>query len=635
MGSMGASLEKAWRDDAVSGDNAEGRKSDDLDLLEQGVVIWSPEGEVIRATPRANDSLELGYHPLKPGVKLDEFLARCVKVGGIEPQMRDMVLASFELEEAFSYTQTTDSDAVILVSMRRTADGRRIATTTNITEFQESSAALAAAKRRAEEIETEMSMELSRLKAEKRAVELRQAELKRLSLVAAHAKDLIVITDQAYRIVWANEAFRRRNGLDLEMDLVGRSNRDVLIGSETDPAALTTVDEAVRNRQSVTVELVCHAKDGSAYWMEQEIIPVFGEDGAHTNFIVVGRDVSERKAAEEAQVEAQRFEIQKQSEWKLLSEFNEWLQSSDTLEEVFAVVSAFLERLLPRSIGAVYTYAGSRDVLERACQWGPANLLDNFTPSDCWALRRGRAFLYGENVVDIPCSHLPQELVMRRNFCNICAPIIAHGETVGLLSVSVDPSDIQESRKLAIFCAEHISLSLANVRMREQLRDQSMRDPLTGLHNRRFFLDFARRELPRCGVTNTPASLLALDVDHFKRFNDQYGHEAGDLVLTSLAQLLKTLFSDGEAPCRIGGEEFVVLIPGADEETAMTRAEVLRGAIERMEVAYNGQRLNVTSSIGVSVYPHKGESIEALTRAADQALYVAKGAGRNCVRLAE
>ena len=173
-------------------------------------------------------------------------------------------------------------------------------------------------------------------------MEKKQAELERLSLIAAHAKDLVLISDATNRIEWANEAYLRHNGLDLEMDLIGKSARDVLVGSETDPATLAEIDEAVRARKALTVGIYCYRRTSEAYWMEQEITPVFNAAGEHTNFIMVGRDVTERLIAAQSAQEAQEFEESKRDESRLLAEFNEWLQSSDCLEELFTVVSSFL-----------------------------------------------------------------------------------------------------------------------------------------------------------------------------------------------------------------------------------------------------------------------------------------------------
>ncbi|MEM8755184.1 MAG: diguanylate cyclase, partial [Pseudomonadota bacterium] len=546
--------------------------------------------------------------------------------------------AIYKSGEPFRATRDTPGGRKILIQGRPRPCGGHVVTLSDVTVFHENEASLAAAKARAEKTERKLTAELGRLNAEKAKVEARQEELQRLSLVAAHAKDLVVITGPSNQVIWANEAYRRHNGLDLEMDLIGKSQRDVLAGPETAPEHLARIDEAVRNRQAATIELRCYKRSGESYWMEQEIIPVFNEAGEHTNFIIVGRDVSERKAAEAAATEARRFENSKRAESKLLAEFNEWLQSSDTLDEVFVVVSSFLSKLLPGSSGAVYTYADSRDVLSRACRWGDRAVVEDFELSDCWALRRGRAHYFGDNTVDIPCAHASAEdepLAPRR----YCLPIMAHGDTVGLLTVAVEEDEEEaettDSQKLANFCAEHISLAIANVRLREQLREQSTRDPLTGLYNRRFFMDYARRELGRCRAQGRTAALISLDVDHFKSFNDTYGHDAGDLVLKAMAKVLQKLFREADVACRIGGEEFIVMLPGADRDLAFDRAEQLRRAVEGMSLSYGGDSLNVTMSAGVCEFTADGDELEELMQVVDEALYRAKAEGRNRVVAAE
>jgi GAF domain-containing protein len=243
---------------------------------------------------------------------------------------------------------------------------------------------------------------------------------------------------------------------------------------------------------------------------------------------MVGRDVTERLIAAQSAQEAQEFEESKRDESRLLAEFNEWLQSSDCLEELFTVVSSFLEKLLPGSAGSVYVYADTRDVLESVCSWSKDATLSHFEPPDCWALRRGRAYFYGRNTVDFYCTHVKREWEGQQTPEQyFCLPIIAHGDTVGLLHISFEESsqvEGQDRQKLANFCAEQISLAIANVRLREQLREQSTRDPLTGRYNRRYFLDYAKSELHQCASAKKCAGLIALDIDHFKKFNDTHGH---------------------------------------------------------------------------------------------------------------
>ncbi len=602
-----------------------------IDCVEQGVIFWGGDGLCELVSRRANEFFETSDLPIQPGQDRTAILDHAVQRRIMTRSQRDSMMEQFEAREHFSFTRIMPSGRMVLAHIRARMDGGHVMTLSDVTAFQETEFALTEARAYIEQV----TLELTRLNHEKKQVEESQGKLRQLSLVAAHAKDLIVISDATNRVIWANEAFLRHNGLDLEMDLIGRSGRDVLAGPASDPDALQRIDEAVRNRQTAIVELICHKRSGDAYWMEQELIPVFNDQGEHTNFILVGRDISERKLAESAARDARRFEEAKRAESKLLSEFNEWLQSSDTLGEVFVVVSSFLDKLLPGSSGAVYTYGATRDLLEAACAWGPQTIARDLEPGDCWALRRGRSYFFGDNTVDIPCNHVTQQRTEDDLPHQYCLPIVAHGDTVGLLSVVIRQDPGPDTQKLVNFCAEHISLAIANVKLREQLREQSTRDPLTGLYNRRFFLEFATRELGKSARQNRPATLVTIDVDHFKTFNDTYGHEAGDIVLKALADLLKRLFRDTDVPCRLGGEEFVVILPGAGRERGLERAEELRRAIEQLELRYSGETLKITISAGVSAHGDHGLTLSDLLESADRALYRAKDEGRNCVRIAE
>lgn len=606
-----------------------------LDSIEQAVVYWDADRVCRFISAGTHRLLEIDEAELKLGSTLQEFVQKGVIAREITADMAARVLKTGEAREGYRDIRTTRSRRKLMTSVTPDEDGGLLITYTDVTEFKRNETALASAKARAESAEAELSAQLDRITDEKRKIEAKQKELERLSLIAAHAKDLIVISDATNRIEWANEAYRRQNGLDLEMDLIGKSCRDVLVGPETDPDALARIDEAVRGRKAIMLKILCYRREGPAYWMEQEITPVFNSRGEHTHFIMVGRDVTQRLESERLAEEARRFEAAKRDESRLLAEFNEWLQSSDSLEELFLVVSSFLEKLLPGSSGAVYVYANSRDVLEAVCSWPIEGVVTHFEPPECWALRRGRSYFYGKNTVDFPCIHVSAEHSERLPDRYFCLPIIAHGDTVGLLHLVFDEgaeSEGLDTQKLANFCAEQISLAIANVKLREQLRDQSTRDPLTGLYNRRYFLDFAKREINRSTTTKRPAALISLDVDHFKQFNDEYGHDAGDTVLKALAETLQTMFREGDVPCRLGGEEFIVMLPGATRARAMERAEALRAQIEGLTIRYGGQTLKITASLGVAAYPDDGMVLEALMREADEALYKAKSDGRNRVR---
>lgn len=325
----------------------------------------------------------------------------------------------------------------------------------------------------------------------------------------------------------------------------------------------------------------------------------------------------------------------------ILSDLNDWLQSSQSLEELYEMVSAFLTKLLPGCPGSIYTYSNSRDILERACSWNDGAHAQNMQADDCWGLRRGRIYNFGAHKVDFVCKHKPDDVTGR--YC--CIPIVAHGETVGLLHLepraacNVDipegVDDWEDCQRIAAIAAEQISLAIANVRLRDQLRDQSIRDPLTGLYNRRYLMEGLHRELARAERKGESVAILSFDIDYFKRFNDNHGHDAGDTVLRTVGETIHGEFRDEDIACRFGGEEFVVAIPGSGVEHAASRAEDLRTAIERITVRYGGAALPpVTVSIGVATMPDCGTSAPELLQCADRALYKAKDQGRNCVVLA-
>jgi diguanylate cyclase (GGDEF)-like protein len=190
--------------------------------------------------------------------------------------------------------------------------------------------------------------------------------------------------------------------------------------------------------------------------------------------------------------------------------------------------------------------------------------------------------------------------------------------------------------RLAVTVAEQFALALANVRLRETLRGQSIRDPLTGLFNRRYMEETLDRELSRAQRERRPLSLLLLDIDRFKHFNDTFGHEAGDTVLASLGAMLRAMSRVGDVACRYGGEEFVLILPEASLPDARRRAEEIQDAIRGLRVTHGGRPLEgVRCSMGVAAFPEHGDSGGALLRAADAALYRAKREGRDQVVLAD
>jgi diguanylate cyclase (GGDEF)-like protein len=318
------------------------------------------------------------------------------------------------------------------------------------------------------------------------------------------------------------------------------------------------------------------------------------------------------------------------------------LQSCDTEEEFADVVRRFASQVLPQVPGVLYLLNNSRNMLRAAAEWNsPSHHRPDFRPPDCWALRRGHAHIVSGIDVEVVCHHVTESPDLNYR----CFPMLAQGETLGLLYIEEPPpADAERLAAARAAIADHwrieimvenIALALGNHRLREALRIQSIRDPLTGLFNRRYLEETLEIEFARASRAKTSLSIMMIDVDHFKRFNDNFGHDAGDAVLKTVAQALSSGMRRGDITCRYGGEEFTIFAPGAVLEDGERRADVLRQTVAGMSLVHNGRPLgSITCSFGVAAFPLHGATPAEVLQAADEALYRAKKAGRNRVEIA-
>jgi diguanylate cyclase (GGDEF)-like protein len=214
--------------------------------------------------------------------------------------------------------------------------------------------------------------------------------------------------------------------------------------------------------------------------------------------------------------------------------------------------------------------------------------------------------------------------------------LVEAGHEEGRPENVLGPHHVLARRQLAFTVADQVALALSNLRLQESLREQAIRDPLTGLFNRRYMQESLDRELRRAQRRHTPMGVIMIDIDHFKRFNDTFGHAAGDALLTGVGTLLQRQTRAEDIACRYGGEEFALILLDASAEDTEERAKLLCEEAARLHVEYGSQALGtVTVSVGVAVFPEHGETAEALLKAADAALYRAKAGGRDRVMVAE
>jgi len=315
----------------------------------------------------------------------------------------------------------------------------------------------------------------------------------------------------------------------------------------------------------------------------------------------------------------------------LLAKMGELLQTCVSKDEVFAAALGFAPNIFPTSRGAVALFNPDRTLAEVIGSWHDCQLpLPVFDSSSCWALRTGHSHLVVAGDTTAPCAHAAGV-----NHTYLCIPILAQGEALGILHFQATdeaPALADAELSLKTTFAAQVGLSVANIRLREALRTQSIKDPLTGLYNRRYLTEMLDREIRRAVRAEQSLGILMLDLDHFKKFNDTYGHDAGDTVLREMASFLCKSIRVEDVACRFGGEEFVVILPTADLTAAHARAERIRSKLREMTVLHQGQSLGmITVSVGVSALPEHGTSAHELIDAADAALYRAKREGRDRV----
>lgn len=302
------------------------------------------------------------------------------------------------------------------------------------------------------------------------------------------------------------------------------------------------------------------------------------------------------------------------------------LQACQTQGELADAVARFVPQIFPGVPGHLYILNSSRQTLGLASTWlEPHHNNIRFQSDQCWGLRRGRAHVSNKHSVDIPCQHLEGAEIV-----SLCVPLTAQGDAVGLLYFEQgQSSDLPavSSRLYLELMAENIGLAIANLQLRERLTSLAQKDALTGLLNRRS-LD---EEINRITTSTAKEDIacLMIDIDHFKRFNDDFGHEVGDIVMQNVAETMLDLVGNQGHVFRYGGEEFTVLLFGSTGERAFEIGEAIRTRIATTPLSYRGRILgSITVSIGMAAATHSN-AFAGLIQRADTALLSAKSSGRN------
>lgn len=471
-------------------------------------------------------------------------------------------------------------------------------------------------------------------------------ELNKLSAAVEQTADIVVITDKDGIIEYVNPGFEKLTGY-LKSEVIGKTPRILKSGKMSDEF-YDALKSKIHLGSVFRAIFLNKKKDGAIYYHEQTITPIKDENNSVVRFISTGRDITENMKMEKALQEANEKLIvwvdeleQRGSEIFALSEMANLLQTCLSPQEAYTVIIESLQKLFPNDQGALCVVHENRERNEvnTVGVWGGfrGNKMI-FALHDCWALRRGKIHFVENIRTGLLCGHVDSSL--DGNY--MCVPIQSHEEPIGLLYLFNKVSDqqpgevrkfLQEAKqRLAMTVAEHIALALGNIKLRDKLRIQAIRDPLTNLFNRRYMEETLDREIHKAARDKSSIGIIMLDLDHFKNFNDTFGHSAGDQVLRKLGEFLKKSIRAGDIVCRYGGEEFVLIMPGAILLETTKRANQICEKVRDMKIEISSNIYKtITLSLGVAAFPDHGNSVDRLLKTVDDALYQAKTQGRNRV----
>lgn len=439
----------------------------------------------------------------------------------------------------------------------------------------------------------------------------------------------VTITDLNGRIIYTNPTEARMHGYEVN-DLLGQDLGIFAPAELRRPMTLDQIRKMRHLRESINIR-----KDGSTFPVHLTSDVLKDAAGKPVAIVTTCEDITARKRMEKTLKQRTR-------ELTLLNRMSELLQACRTEDETYSVVSNVCQKLFPSDSGCLCIMEYPQTRLKVAGFWGnsPYNSREFGRDGNC-ASGVGKTHV----IEDIN----PGSLCPRVNFCPdtdcLCVPIGTSGEMLGILSLCCDHGQFtdtngkgnhtSEAKRIVLTrVAEHYALSLVNLRLRETLRMECIRDPLTGLYNRRYMEESLEREARRAKRHKAPIGIIMLDIDHFKHFNDIFGHEAGDLVLRELGAFLRAHTRGEDIACRYGGEEFLLILPEVPREVVIQRAQELHIGVKKLKIVYRGRLLHITISAGVAVLPDHSSHVKEVVKAADTAMYRAKKNGRNQVVIA-
>jgi diguanylate cyclase (GGDEF)-like protein/PAS domain S-box-containing protein len=476
------------------------------------------------------------------------------------------------------------------------------------------------------------------LSDQKQAADAELVREARYAELFENANDMVYALDLLGRFTSLNRAAERITGYSraeaLQMSLLD------LVAPDQLPLARDILRRQLAGESPTTHEFDFITKSGERISLEIST-HLISRSGRPLGIQGIARDITERKKTEDAlqhaklKLEAWVHELEQRTrEMTLLSEMGDMLRACLTTDEAYSVIVRVAQQIFPVHVGALYVITPSRNLVEAVALWGDASLAERvFSPDECWALRRGRVHWVEDPSVGLVCKHLHQPTPDGY----LCVPMMAQSEALGVLHLA-QPADArltEAKQRLAVAMAEHIAMALSNLRLHETLRSQSIRDPLTGLFNRRFMEESLELELRKAARGQHPLGLIMLELDHSQRFTHRHGRDAENAVLMGLGSLLQNHVRKEDIACRFGTEKFTLILPKGNRDIIQKRAESLRERVKDLQIRHRTQILDHFSvSLGAAHYPDHGRTADALIRATDSALHRAKSEGGDRLEIA-
>lgn len=469
---------------------------------------------------------------------------------------------------------------------------------------------------------------------------LRTSE-ERFRALAVNATDVVCLHDPEGLILYASPSSQKLLGY-LPEELTGR---DPLEFMHPEDARFMQEDfyyHASHGHPISSTDIRLRNKNNEYVWFETNAQAVLDQQRKTIQYVSISRDIAARKKAElelketRTNLQEKVQELQHRTfEINCLTDMVNMLQKCTQTNETYGVISQFARELFPTTSGYVMMLDELSGKYQVVISWGDLSLPNSeFNKKDCWSLRLKKLYSMSFEIKKPVCNHVGSPAPSS----TICVPINVDEKDIGILHLQTSPGTFplkDDEVQLAIAMSEQINLALTNIKLSESLREQAIRDPLTGLYNRYYMEESLEREIFRSERSKKPVSVIMLDFDNFKELNTLYGHFNVDEMLREFGKLLRNSIRGGDIACRYGGDEFLVILPEASIKVTEQRADEFRQRVKNLVVRKEGLEPRMaTISVGIACWPEHGSSVPQLLRAVDSALLIAKE-HHDCVLIAE